>query len=187
MNLKLNLTALCGSLLLAGCVSTPGKYLDAKTLFQNASASSPYFETSYAYALYPNIGKGGVVLGGARGAGGVFKDGEIAGESTVTQITAGLQFGGQAYSQIIFLEDERAYEEFCNGSFEFGANASAIAITASASASASSSGASATASKSRSDAEVYGGYHKGMAVFTIAKGGAMYEASLGGQKFNSNC
>ncbi len=175
------------ALVLGGCVNTPGKYQDAKAIFQTAPVSNSYFESSYAYVLYPTIGKVGVGVGGARGRGGVFVNDAIVGESAVTQLSAGLQFGGQAYSQIIFFEDERAYREFCNGTFEFGVNASAVAITAAATASASSSGASASKSTHSTDADVYAGYHKGAAVFTVAKGGAMYEASLSGQKFNSTC
>lgn len=97
-----------------------------------------------------------------------------------TKLTVGLQLGGQAYSQIIFFQDKRALDEFTSGNFEFGAQATAVAITAGASASASTAGASAGASGGQHDASTVdaGGYHKGMAVFTVAKGGLMYE-SLG--------
>ena len=86
--------------------------------------------------------------------------------------------------QIIFFQDERAFKEFTSGNFEFGAQASAVAITAAASASAGTTGGSAGASGGRKDATTAGQYHKGMAVFTIAKGGLMYEAAVGGQKFS---
>jgi lipid-binding SYLF domain-containing protein len=101
-------------------------------------------------------------------------------------LTVGLQLGGQAYSQIIFFEDKRAFDEFTSGNFEFGAQASAVAITAGASATASTTGSSAGASGGQHDASTkeIGGYYKGMAVFTVAKGGLMYEASIGGQKFS---
>jgi hypothetical protein len=94
------------------------------------------------------------------------------------------QFGGEAFSQIVFFEDRRAFQEFTGGSFEFGAEASAVVITAGASAAAGSSGARAGASGGKKDATTAGKYHKGMAVFTIAKGGAMYELSVAGQKFS---
>ena len=102
----------------------------------------------------------------------------------MTQLTIGLQLGGQAYSQIIFFEDKRAFDEFTSGNFEFGAQATAVAITAGASAQAGTSGTTAGASGTQSHADTAGGYHNGMAVFTVAKGGLMYEASIGGQKFS---
>jgi lipid-binding SYLF domain-containing protein len=102
----------------------------------------------------------------------------------MTQITIGLQAGGQAFSQIIFFKDQRAYDEFISGSFEFGAQATAVAITAGAQAQAGSTGTSAGASGgSQSAGTQAAAYHKGMAVFTHAKGGLMFEAAIGGQKF----
>ena len=103
----------------------------------------------------------------------------------MTQVTYGLQLGGQVYSQIIFFEDKRAFDEFASGNFEFGAQATAVALTAGASAEATTGGgASAGASGGKNDATTKsGGYRKGMAIFTVAKGGLMYEATLGGQKF----
>ncbi len=102
----------------------------------------------------------------------------------MTQVTVGAQLGGQAYSQIIFFQHKAAFDEFASGNFEFGAQASAVAITAGASAQAGSSGASAGASGTQKSATTAGRYYKGMAVFTVAKGGLMYEASVGGQKFS---
>ena len=172
---------------LTGCVNTPGKFLDAKQVFTAAPQTDAYFQTAYGYALFPTIGKAGVILGGARGVGGVFRDEEIVGESTITQLSAGFQLGGQAYSQIIFFEDERAFNEFCGGTYEFGAQATAVALTAAASASAATDGSSTSRSKRADDASLTGGYHKGAAVFTISKGGVLYEASIGGQKFSTQC
>ncbi|NOR37656.1 MAG: hypothetical protein GQ577_12985, partial [Woeseiaceae bacterium] len=105
------------------------------------------------------------------------------GDTSMTQLTFGFQLGGQAFSQIIFFEDERAFTQFSSGNFEFGAQATAVAITAGASASATTTGQSAGASGGRNDAKSVGDYHRGMATFTIAKGGLMYEATIGGQKF----
>ena len=102
----------------------------------------------------------------------------------MTQLTVGLQLGGQAYSQVIFFEDQRAFDEFTSGNFEFGAQATAVAITAGASAQAGTGGTSSGASGTQKKATTAGGYQHGMAVFTIAKGGLMYEASIGGQKFS---
>jgi lipid-binding SYLF domain-containing protein len=102
----------------------------------------------------------------------------------VTQLSAGFQAGGKVYSQIIFFEDKRALDEFESGSFEFAAGASAVAVTAGVSASAGTTGATSGASGGKSDATTDStGYRKGMAVFTIAKGGLMFTASLAGQKF----
>jgi lipid-binding SYLF domain-containing protein len=162
------------------------KYDEARESFQRQEATKPYFDKAYAYALFPTIGKGGIGIGGAYGEGQVYEQGKHIGDVTMSQLTYGLQFGGQAYSMIIFLEDKRALDEFVSGNFEFGAQASAVALTAGVSAEASTGGgASATASGGKNDAaQTQGGYRKGMAMFTVAKGGAMYEATLGGQKFN---
>jgi lipid-binding SYLF domain-containing protein len=101
----------------------------------------------------------------------------------MSQLSFGWQAGAQAYSQIIFFEDKRSFDEFTSGNFEFSADASAVAITAGASASAGSTGSAAGASAGKRDATTTGAYRKGMATFTVAKGGLMYEAVLAGQKF----
>ena len=152
-------------------------------VFQGAGESASFFDTSYGYAVFPTIGKGGIGVGGAHGKGRVYAGGKHVGDTSMTQVTIGFQLGGQAFSQIIFFEDQRAFEEFTSGNFEFGAQATAVAITAGASAGATTTGSSATASGGRHDATTVGQYYKGMAIFTVAKGGLMYEASVGGQKF----
>jgi len=101
----------------------------------------------------------------------------------MAQVTIGFQLGGQAFSQIIFFQDKRSFDEFTSGNFEFGAQATAVALTAGVSAEASTKGSGASASGGQNNANIIGKYSKGMAVFTIAKGGLMYEASVGGQKF----
>jgi lipid-binding SYLF domain-containing protein len=158
-------------------------YDDATKVFLNAGESGAFFSKSYGYALFPSIGKGGVGIGGAYGKGHVYVKGKVVGDTSMTQLTAGLQLGGQAYSQIIFFEDERAFKEFTKGNFEFSAEASAVAITAAAGATGSTTGSSVGASGGKNDAKTVGKYYKGMATFTVAKGGLMYEASVGGQKF----
>jgi lipid-binding SYLF domain-containing protein len=160
------------------------EYQDTVMIFKNAGESSAFFDRSYGYAVFPNIGKGGIGIGGAYGEGRVYVGGKHVGDTSVTQITVGFQLGGQVYSQIIFFEDERAFNEFTGGNFELGAQASAVAITAGASATASTTGTSAGASGGKKDATTAGKYYKGMAIFTVAKGGLMYEASVGGQKFS---
>ena len=159
------------------------EYTDTINLFKNAGHSAAFFHNCYGYAVFPTIGKGGFVVGGAHGKGRVYVQGEYAGNTAVTQLSVGWQLGGQAYSEIVFLQDKRAFEEFTKGDFEFGAGVGAVAITAAASASAGTSGANAGASGGKHDAVTAGEFFKGMAVFTIVKGGAMYEASIAGQKF----
>ena len=161
-------------------------YSDAIQAFRDAGESAAFFNASYGYAVFPTIGKGGIGLGGAYGKGRVYAGGQHVGNADMVQVTVGFQLGGQAYSQIIFFEDQRAYQEFTSGNFEFGAQATAVIITAGASAEANTGGGlAAGASGGRSDAPTaHGGYRKGVAGFTIARGGLMYEASLGGQKFS---
>ncbi len=160
------------------------EYASTIEVFRKAIESADFFENAYAYAVFPTIGKGGLGVGGARGKGRVYVGGEHVGDTTMTKLTVGFQAGGQAFSQIIFMQDERAFNEFTGGNFEFGAQATAVAITAGASATASTTGTSAGASSGGGNASAVGAYHKGMAVFTVAKGGLMYEASVGGQKFS---
>lgn len=159
-------------------------YSDTINVFRKASESNQFFSKSYGYAVLPTIGKGGIGIGGAHGTGRVYAKGEYVGDTSMTQITVGFQLGGQAYSQIIFFEDKRAFDEFTGGNFEFGAQATAVAITAGASAQAGTTGPSASASGSQHASKNVAKYYKGMAIFTVAKGGLMYEASVGGQKFN---
>jgi lipid-binding SYLF domain-containing protein len=143
----------------------------------------PYFDSAYGYALFPTIGKGGVGIGAAYGKGQVYRGNQVTGQATMTQLSAGLQLGGQAYSQIIFFQDKRAYDDFTSGKFEFGAQATAVAITASAQAQAGTGAATAGASTGGGAGKQAGQYQNGMAVFTYAKGGLMYEATVAGQKF----
>lgn len=159
------------------------KYDDTIKVFRNAGESGSFFGKAYGYAVFPTVGKGGIGIGAAHGKGRVYVGGKHVGTARMTQVTVGLQLGGQSYSMIVFFEDKRAFDEFTSGSFEFGAQATAVAITAGASASATTAGSSAGASGGKNDATTVGEYHKGMAVFTVAKGGLMYEASIGGAKF----
>ena len=189
MNIRLNILLAC--LLLTSPFTSiwadkndDAKYNEAMGVFQQSDTSGRHFNDSYGYALFPTIGKGGVGVGAAYGEGRVYTNGNHIGDTSMTQLSIGLQLGGQAYSQIIFFKDKRALEEFTSGNFEFGAGVSGVAITAGASASTSTAGgASAGASGDEDSAATAGGYHKGMAVFTIAQGGLMYEVSVSGQKF----
>jgi len=149
----------------------PGKLDEAKAnaqvvtdrLLEADSGMQRFFDAAAGYVVLPNVGKGGIGIGGARGKGLLFVDGEAIAEVTMTQLSIGFQWGGQAYSEFIFFEDEKTLNEFKAGNFEFGAQASAVAIKAGISTDAA--------------------FESGMAVFTQVKGGLMYEASIGGQKF----
>ena len=168
----------------AGDQDAEAKYADTIKVFKEAGESGSFFGKSYGYAVFPTIGKGGIGIGGAYGTGRVYAQGKYVGDTSMTQVSIGFQLGGQAYSQIVFFEDQRAFNEFTSGNFEFGAGASAVAITAGASAEATTAGSSAGASGGKNDATTVGSYHKGMAVFTVAKGGLMFAATVAGQKFS---
>jgi|TARA_B100001964_G_scaffold79232_1_gene89514 lipid-binding SYLF domain-containing protein len=153
-------------------------------VFELNATVHPFFEQSYAFAIFPAVGKGGIGLGAAYGKGRVYVGRKIAGNVTMAKLTVGFQLGGQAFSEIIFLKDRRAYDEFTSGSYEFDATASAVAITIGAGAQTGTSGASANASAGPATAaQANSGFNKGMAVFTHAIGGLMYEAAIGGQHF----
>lgn len=122
-----------------------------------------FVDKSVGYAIIPKVTKGAIGIGGAGGKGIVYHNGVITGEVSLTQATIGLQLGGQQYSEVVFFENAEAYEHFVNGKMKFDAQASAVAITAGAS--------------------VDVAYVNGVAVFTMVKGGLMYEASIGGQRF----
>jgi lipid-binding SYLF domain-containing protein len=122
------------------------------------------FASAAGYAVYPTIGKGGIGLGGARGKGWVYERGHVIGRSTMNQVTIGFQFGGQVYSEVVFFKTKAALGNFKLGHLKLDAQASAIALTARASADLA--------------------YRNGVAIVTMAKGGLMYEASVGGQKFS---
>jgi lipid-binding SYLF domain-containing protein len=161
-----------------------GRDTDTANLFRNANQSAVYFSGSYGYAVFPTIGKGGLGIGAAHGSGHVYANGQRVGRVTMNQLSVGLQAGGEAYSEIIFFRDKPAMDDFTSGNFEFSADAGAIVITASADATVGTTGAGAGASVGKDDATTAGEYKHGMAVFTIAKGGLMYNASVAGQKFS---
>ena len=172
-------------------VAQPALADDVDTAIENfrGAGAGDFIDDSYGYAVFPSIGKGGIGIGGAHGKGEVFVGGKKVGKTKMSQVTYGLQLGGQVYSQMIFFRDERAFDDFTSGNFEFGAQATAVALTAGAQASTStggggntSSGTDADSSKVNASEKQYDG-RSGMAIFTIAKGGLMYEATLGGQKF----
>ncbi len=161
--------------LLAGCATAP-KSTEGKTeLTSNVQAAvdraakqdpglTKFFNEAAGYAAFPSVGKGAVGVGGAYGHGELYQGGKLAGYCTLTQASIGLALGGQKYTELIFFETPAALERFKSGNFAFAAQASAVALK---------SGASANAK-----------YADGVAVFTMGETGLMYEASIGGQKFN---
>lgn len=137
---------------------------EAKTAFlAKDDQMAKFFSKSYGYVIFPNIGKGGIGIGGATGNGTVFEKGKMIGMAKMTQVSIGLQLGGQKYREVVFFESAEQMKRFKENNIEFSAQVSAVAAT---------SGASANAK-----------YVEGVLVFTMQIGGLMYEASVGGQKF----
>ena len=169
LNLTVSLAILASSATALGWDPDEVKEYDAKsqeaiaTFKEKDPSVQRFFDASSGYVVIPTVGKAGFGLGGARGKGILYENGAPTAVVTLTQLSFGFQWGGQAYSEFIFFEDDATLTNFKKGNYELGAQASAVAITAGASA----------------DAE----FNSGMAIFTQAKGGLMYEASVGGQKF----
>jgi lipid-binding SYLF domain-containing protein len=122
------------------------------------------FAESAGYVVFPTVAKGGLGIGAARGKGYVYQHDTLIGRSTLTQVTIGLQAGGQAYSEVVFLKDDAALENFKRGRLKLDAQASAVALT------------------ERASGDL--AYRDGVAIVTMAQGGLMYEASVGGQKLS---
>ena len=136
-----------------------------KQEFKNTSGViKNLFSTSYGYVIFPNVGKGGMGIGGAAGSGVVYEKGVLVGKARLTQLTVGAQLGGQVYKEVIFFETKADLDKFKENNFEFSAQVSAVAATAGVSANVM--------------------YKEGVMVFTQQRGGLMYEATVGGQKFN---
>jgi lipid-binding SYLF domain-containing protein len=134
-----------------------------KALLELDKGMDKFFNSSYGYVIFPNVGKGGLGVGGASGNGAVYKQGKLVGMAKLTQISIGFQAGGQSFREIVFFEHQSGFDRFTENKIEFAAQVSAVAAAAGVSA----------------DAK----YVEGVAVFTMAKGGLMYQASVGGQKF----
>lgn len=122
------------------------------------------FESSVGYVIFPNVGKGAIGVGGAAGNGILYEGGKAVGRASMKQVNVGFQFGGKAYREVIFFENQAALDRFKQNKFEFDAQASAVAANVGAAANVK--------------------YRNGVMVFTQEKGGLMYEASVGGQKFD---
>jgi lipid-binding SYLF domain-containing protein len=164
--------------------SNDDKFSKTINIFKESPAVEKFFNNCYGYAVFPTVGKAGFVIGGSFGKGQVYRQGIITGKVKLVEGSIGFQLGGKAFSEIIFLQDKRAYDEFTSGQFEFDAQAQVTVITAGAQAQAGTAGTGAGASagpKTAAHAETK--YFKGMATFIHSKGGLMYEASISGQKF----
>jgi lipid-binding SYLF domain-containing protein len=141
------------------------KVMEAIAAFRRADSTiGRIFDSGRAYAVFPAVGKCGLIVGGAHGNGELFEQGMVTGRTSLTQVTVGLQFGGQVYREVIFFDDPAALASFKKGHFALSAQVSAVAAA---------EGAAANAK-----------YRDGVLVFTLAKGGLMLEASVGGQKFS---
>ncbi|NNE36073.1 MAG: hypothetical protein HKN13_12600 [Rhodothermales bacterium] len=163
-------------ILQAGCSSAPKSTADGRSRITDAeltidrfkqadpTMSDSFFKSAKGWAVFPDVGKGGIGVGGAYGKGVLFEDGSVVGYCDLAQGTIGFQLGGQVYSEIVFFEHKHALDEFKSGTFEFAAQASAVAAAA--------------------DASINADYEHGVAVFTLSGKGLMYEASIGGQKFD---
>ncbi len=169
LNMMLSLVLLASSATAFGWDPDEVKDRDAKaqeaiaTFIEKDPSVQRFFDAASGYVVIPTVGKAGFGLGGARGKGVLYEDGVVTALVTLTQLSFGFQWGGQAYSEFLFFEDAATLDNFKHGNYELGAQVSAVAITKGASA----------------DAE----FNSGMAIFTQTKGGLMYEASVGGQKF----
>ena len=137
-----------------------------QSFIKSDSLMKSLFDNSAGYVIFPNVGKGAIGVGGAAGDGIVYEQGKAIGKAKMKQVTVGLQLGGQAYREVIFFENKAALDKFKEGNFELSGQASAVAVTKGASV----------------DAK----FREGIMIFTEEKGGLMYEASVGGQKFGYN-
>lgn len=172
------------TLFLSSTVAKADTFNGTLDVFESAPELKPFFDHAYGYAVFPTVGKGGFVVGGSYGKGQLYQNSEVVGKVTIAKLSFGFQMGGQAFSQIVFLQDKRAFDEFTSGRFEFDATASAVVVTLGAHAHAGTAGASASAGTGPSSTnQVEYGYNKGMAVFVHPLGGLMYEAAIGGQRF----
>ena len=169
-----SLSAIIISITLIGCSTVPetrqaknvlqSKVDEAISDFKNRDPEiQEFFDNSYGYAVFPEVVKGAFWVGGARGKGQAFEQGDFVGYSSLTQATIGFSFGGEFFREIIFFQNQSDFEEFTYDEYTFSAQASAVVLRAGAAAKAD--------------------YEYGKAVFIIAEVGAMVDASIGGQKF----
>ncbi|RXJ73084.1 hypothetical protein CS022_11245 [Veronia nyctiphanis] len=172
--------------ILSGCVSSsaqkPALVSEAETTlesFKRFPELTPFFEHAYGYAVFPSVGKGAFWVGGAYGKGIVYKKHVAVAKTELKQVSVGFAFGGQAFSEILFFENAKTFDDFMSGSMALSAQASASVLTEGAAASAGTQGVTAGSSVHEYKAR----YVNGTAVFTQNKGGLMVEAAIAGQHF----
>jgi lipid-binding SYLF domain-containing protein len=172
--MKITILLACALLIIAGCTTAPQGENERQLLVSDSndalrqmksqdSSLGQFLNHGYAYAIFPSVGKGALIAGGAYGRGVVYEQGKMVGYSDISQATIGLQAGGQSYSELVVFEKQLDFDRFVGGHFAFAANASAVAIK---------TGAAETAK-----------YTDGVAVFVQPTGGLMVEAAIGGQQF----
>ena len=159
-------------------------YTTAVKRFKDAGESAGYFNMSHAYAVFPTVGKAGFIVAGQYGQGRVYEKGQYVADASITEVSAGLQAGGQEFTEIIFFQNKGVFDAFKGGSFELGAKAQATVITLAAEGKAGTDSTNASASTDKSNATAAGTFQNGVAVFTIVKGGLMAGISVSGQKFS---
>lgn len=158
------------------------KYDEALASFKQSPKSSKFFSRSYGYAIFPDVGKAGFIVGGEHGDGKVYERGKLAGTASLTQVSVGAQAGAKAYSEIIFFHKKEDFDKFKGGEFQLAGGLEATAITLNASASAGTETSNTEASTNRNNAATGGGFNNGVAVFVITRGGLMAGITVSGQK-----
>jgi hypothetical protein len=160
---------------LGGCETTPTTEAEKTSLASEVTAAMDGFRSVDAslddllkkaegYAIFPSVGKAGLIVGGSYGRGEVFEKGEKIGRADIKQATIGLQAGAQTFSELIIFMRPSDLFAFRRGEYSLNANYSAVALKP---------GVAGTTDTS-----------KGVIVFTRTTGGLMAEASVGGQKFS---
>jgi lipid-binding SYLF domain-containing protein len=160
--------------MIAGCETAPETVEGKADIQAQASAALaraqsvepkliPHIQSALAVAVFPEITKGGLVLGGAYGKGVLYEHGSPVGYCDVTQGTIGAQIGGQSYTELLIFKSQVALDAFKRQEFTFNAETTAVAAD-------SGKGLNAD-------------YKQGVAVFTLDESGLMGEAAAGGQKF----
>jgi lipid-binding SYLF domain-containing protein len=170
--LALAVTVLAG--LLGSCATAPASREDkaalvaeARSRWQQMRTADPTLDAlvqrGYGYALFPNVGKGGLGVGGAYGRGVVYEQGRHIGYSELKQGTVGVQAGGQSFSELLVFENKAALDRFKEGRLGFAAGASAVVL--------------------KSGVATNVNFVDGVAVVVQPLGGVMVEAAIGGQQF----
>jgi lipid-binding SYLF domain-containing protein len=175
MSMRSSVVAALGALLLlVGCSTAPKSEANRELLAVNVQDTlkqmqahdeslAGFMDRGYGWVLFPSVGKGGLIAGGAYGRGQVYRGNDFVGYADLTQASLGLQAGGQEFAELIVFENQETFDRFTSGQLNFGANASAVAL--------------------KTGAGAAGRFENGTAIFIMPKGGLMFEVSLAGQQF----